>query len=656
MDKTQIPVTSPRIDYSFILSFYGLLLIVTISNIFSYISDDVLLIIGVSLPLGNSIATFCISLAVFYTPSVHLSEDFLNLFFYLSTGLSVIFADSHVLSLFYSPGPDPYLPSMLSLIFLSLLGPKKLVKDKTLYLSTSFFLATLSFLLNIFASQDRGLTIFQYVILTICIGFSSQKCRSKGFAFSRSVFLAYKELNKTQATNTPLEEVLDTIQKTSEKIVELCNIADQEIKEKAKIILEELKEVFHVLATTKNIYEADLQNIGKDMDIEDKKFIEQNFLAQEESVARNSHTLRLNNDIVEGMYGADKLTGILKQIGVEWNFDIFFVKDLSGNQAIRVCGEYMVKKFSIVSTLQLKQEQLNDYLDELESRYFQNPYHNNTHGADVMCSFMYLLTTSSIIEKLTTIELFATILACLAHDVSHKAKNNRFLIMTQDSLAVQYNDVSVLEMMHASTVFSLLQTEKFNFLPSKGIESFSWFRKIVIETILATDMAKYFDHLAHFKSKYLNEAYSLENPDTRLDFFKVLIKCSDVGHSAKKIELHERWCGLIMEEFFNQGDLEKSLNLTISMFCDRENTNIPKSQAGFIRNIVLPVFNILYSVTESEKLMVSCVKQLESNADYWELKIANKNQTEGFESDRNLLVVKVQMFNPRRGSMPLLFA
>lgn len=655
MDKTQIPFASPKIDYSFILSFYGLLLIVTISNIFSYVSNDVLIIIGVSLPLGNSIATFCISVAVFYTPSVYLSEDFLNMFFYLSTGLSVIFADSHILTLLYSPGPNPYLPSMLSLIFLSLLGPKKLVKDKKFYLLTSFFLSTLSFLLNLFGSQEIGLTILQYIILTICIIFSSQKCRSKGFTFSRSVFLAYKELNKTHATNTPLEEVLDSIQKTSEKIVEICNIADQEIKEKAKICLEELKEVFHVLATTKNIYEVDLQIIGKDLDMEDKKFIEQNFCVQE-SVVKDSQSVKINHDVFEGMYGVDQLTGILKQIGHEWNFDIFFVKDLSGNQAIRVCGEYMFQKFSIVSTLKLKQQELNNYLDELESRYFQNPYHNNTHGADVMCSFMYLLTTSLIIEKLMTIELFATILACLAHDVSHKAKNNRFLIVTHDSLAVQFNDVSVLEMMHASTVFSLLQIEKCNFLPSKGIESYSWFRKIVIETILATDMAKYFDHLAHFKSKYLNEAFSLENPDTRLDFFKVLIKCSDVGHSAKKIELHERWCGLIMEEFFNQGDLEKSLNLTISMFCDRENTNIPKSQAGFIRNIVLPVYNTLYNVTECEKLMLNCVNQLESNVDYWEQKISIKNQTEGFESDRNLLVVLKPVFNPRRGSMPLLFA
>lgn len=655
MEKTLSEESSPKVDFSFIWFFYGFLLVVTVANIVSYISDELLLIIGVSLPLGNSVATLAISLAVFYIPSVRLSEDFLNMFFYLTTGLSIIFADSNVLSAFSSSGPDPYLPSMLSLIFLSLLGPKKLVKDKILYLLTSFFLSILSFLLNIFGSQDQGLTVFQFIILSMCIIFSSQKCRSKSFTFSRSVFLAYKEMNKTHATNTPLEEVLENIQKTSEKIAEICKISDDDIKRKADVCLNDLKGVFRTLATTKNIYEIDLQIMGKDMDVEDMKFIEQNFCAQGMEF-NDLEAVKLKSETVDSMYGADQLSGILKQIGSEWNFDIFFVKDLSGNQPIKVCGEYMLKKFSILPTLKLKSAETINYLEELESRYFQNPYHNNTHGADVMCSFMYLITSTSLIESLTITELFATILACLAHDVSHKAKNNRFLMVTQDALAVQYNDISVLEMMHASSVFSILLTPRCNFMPEKGIEGYAWFRKIIIETILATDMAKYFDHLAQFKSKYLNESYNFDNGETRLDFFKVLIKCSDVGHSAKKIELHERWCSLIMEEFFNQGDIEKSLNLTISMFCDRENTNIPKSQAGFIRNIVMPVYNALHNVLESDKLMEYCIKQLESNAEYWDQKISTKNQTEGFESERNLLIVPKPGFNPRRGSMPLLFA
>jgi len=32
---------------------------------------------------------------------------------------------------------------------------------------------------------------------------------------------------------------------------------------------------------------------------------------------------------------------------------------------------------------------------------------------------------------------------------------------------------------------------------------------------------------------------------------KVLIKCADIGHTAKDIRLHERWSRLVIEEFSN---------------------------------------------------------------------------------------------------------
>lgn len=55
------------------------------------------------------------------------------------------------------------------------------------------------------------------------------------------------------------------------------------------------------------------------------------------------------------------------------------------------------------------------------------------------------------------------------------------------------------------------------------------------------------------------------------------IKCADISHTAKSIELHILWTNLLVEEFFMQGDEERQLNLPISMYCDRQDSNIPKS-------------------------------------------------------------------------------
>ena len=44
-----------------------------------------------------------------------------------------------------------------------------------------------------------------------------------------------------------------------------------------------------------------------------------------------------------------------------------------------------------------------------------------------------------------------------------------------------------------------------------------------------------------------------------------------------------------MEEFYQQGDLEKANGLPVSRFYCRQSTNVPKCQIGFINIIVCPL-------------------------------------------------------------------
>src|SRR5574343_217982 len=103
----------------------------------------------------------------------------------------------------------------------------------------------------------------------------------------------------------------------------------------------------------------------------------------------------------------------------------------------------------------------------------------------------------------------------------------------------------------------------------------------------------------------------------KIEIFRLIIKAADIGHAAKDIELHERWCKLVVEEFYTQGDLEKNLGLSVSMYCDRETTDISKSQAGFIKNIVLPLFTAVNFVLESKEIETYCIEQLKINENYW---------------------------------------
>ena len=223
---------------------------------------------------------------------------------------------------------------------------------------------------------------------------------------------------------------------------------------------------------------------------------------------------------------------------------------------------------------------------------------------------------------LQTIETLSSILACLAHDVGHPALTNRFLVQNRDDLAIQYNDSSVLENMHAYTTFNLLAMPGCNILSYLQQDDWNKVRKIVIELILDTDMSRHFEILGRFRARVSNLSdFGLDNIENKVVVLSMAVKCADLGHSGKRLELHEKWTALICEEFFRQGDLEKERKQDISMYCDRFNTDIPKSQAGFIKNICLPLYETWISYLKSDNIKSCCVDQMKINLDYWLRKI-----------------------------------
>lgn len=68
-----------------------------------------------------------------------------------------------------------------------------------------------------------------------------------------------------------------------------------------------------------------------------------------------------------------------------------------------------------------------------------------------------------------------SLIAAAAHDVDHPGKSSAFLSNSDDPLAILYNDVTVLEMHHASLTFKLTLGNVmrcfifFTFVDSKGV-------------------------------------------------------------------------------------------------------------------------------------------------------------------------------------------
>lgn len=562
------------------------------------------------------------------------------------TGIGLILLDPNTLSYTLSQSLTSYLSSLQSLILFAALGYRYSFNSKK-FTTLVIVLGVISFLLNLYIRQDNAKVIFEFLVL-IC------------FILLGALYIKLSHPVKHTKTIpigpvvSGVEEITNNLDKIINKIIDVSDNPEQ--KNILPEIIEQLKSVNLMLRKTPNIYSAQMNSVLEGMDEQDKIFIGQACFENNNASNCVSPKADLHSPInLESDHYENELGGVLKMIGMEWNFNTFFIDSCTEGKSILTIGSYMIKKFRLDSIFEISETTMKNYLNELEGKYITNPYHNSIHAADVMCSLVYLLQSSMVFEHISSLELFAAILAALGHDTGHPGKNNRFIVMSKNDIAILYNDISVLEMMHASLVFQIMKKSGYNILEGCKGENWTGIRKDIIDMILATDMSKHFELMGLFKAKYLStELHDFSSIETRGDLFKLIIKAADIGHAAKNIELHEKWCNLVIQEFYEQGDLEKSLGIPVSMYCDRETTDISKSQAGFIKNIVHPLFVSLNAVLSSYQIEEKCVHQLIANQIFWE----NYRKTGRGNSliiSRNSSIKKESIFpsiKNRKGSLP----
>jgi len=199
------------------------------------------------------------------------------------------------------------------------------------------------------------------------------------------------------------------------------------------------------------------------------------------------------------------------------------------------------------------------------------------------------------------------LLACLGHDIGHPGTNNLFQINSRHELAVMYNDQSVLENHHAAELIRLLSQpygknskKLFGHLTDSMMTKE---RKVMVDLILSTDMSKHMQDLSDFRLRLGTASF---NPVTQTSDQQMalswLFRSSDLSHSSKPWNIHRAWSDRVVQEFHAQGDEEKRLDLPVSPLCDRDGFCLPKSQAGFLQFVCIPVFT---EIARLEKLIVS---------------------------------------------------
>ena len=321
------------------------------------------------------------------------------------------------------------------------------------------------------------------------------------------------------------------------------------------------------------------------------------------NIKENSYS-KMQNQLMHEGYDISKL--ITQKI-----FNIFELKELIGyNNVLLIMGRTILENLGLLDEEILNISKIDPFLNSVSNQYKESSlYHNALHGSDVTHS-VYIFFTHSNAEKIAktnVLDLLSIIIAALGHDLGHPGLNNAFLINDSADMALTYNDVSVLENFHASTLFKTLRKSENNIFEKLTTIDYKIIRKRMISEILSTDMANHGKVISLIKSKIsLNEnnEYKLNllsgNEQTKneeqqclLDF---MLHLADLAHNTKLFNISIQWVELLSEEFWRQGDLEKELKLPVSFLCDREDVNIPKSQTGFISGFVIPNFECLVTI------------------------------------------------------------
>ncbi|KAJ3362343.1 hypothetical protein GGF32_006178 [Allomyces javanicus] len=309
-------------------------------------------------------------------------------------------------------------------------------------------------------------------------------------------------------------------------------------------------------------------------------------------------------------------------LATTWDFDVFQFTDLTNGHPLLFMAYYAIKKFKLLDELHVEDITLLQYLDEIEVMYQDAPYHNHIHAADMLQAMWVFLQDERLKAACSPLELLAVILSCTIHDVDHPGVSNAFIVKSRHPLALLYSDTSVLEFHHAATGISIAERRQlFHKLPPGVYDDL---RKLMIELVMATDMAKHFEFLNKFKSHLSAaadrpDALALDKPDTKLLVLEVAMKCSDLSNPTRPRPTSLEWTHRIMEEFYLQGDQERSLGLPISKFMDRHlsmDENVAKCQASFIDVIVAPLYQAWSTFLQSP-ITATMTGNIHANRTYW---------------------------------------
>lgn len=293
-------------------------------------------------------------------------------------------------------------------------------------------------------------------------------------------------------------------------------------------------------------------------------------------------------------------------------------------------------------------------------------YHNFRHAVDVLQSVFYFLVQigllppypvgaepspfadkkSPVARLLGPFEALTILISAIGHDVGHPGVNNMFLVKLNAPLAQLYNDQSVLEAFHCAAYSQILRRHWPAAFQNREM------RKLMISTILATDMglhSDYMQQLGNLQDKIHGTKVTDGWGPKDLEWARtlacgLLIKCADISNvvsdarilwmfsfsdaqKARPWAVAEKWTDLLQKEFAHQGEMEQAVGMETALYGGPpEVGNVLKlahGQIGFMTIFAQPLFA---NVADVIPAMRFAVDEISTNKDVWSTRAEHENK------------------------------
>eukprot|EP01064_Diplonema_japonicum_P034318 TRINITY_DN7076_c0_g3_i2.p1 TRINITY_DN7076_c0_g3~~TRINITY_DN7076_c0_g3_i2.p1 ORF type:complete len:528 (+),score=83.49 TRINITY_DN7076_c0_g3_i2:1251-2834(+) len=251
-----------------------------------------------------------------------------------------------------------------------------------------------------------------------------------------------------------------------------------------------------------------------------------------------------------------------------------------------------LKKFNIARKVMCK------FILAVRLLYRVIPYHNFYHAADVCQTCYCYIKHGGLNTVLDDLHCFILMLTALVHDVDHMGLNNSFHFKTETPMGILSNSTgstSVLEVHHCNLTIDILSDPECNVLKGMTKEDHKQSFKLVIDSILATDMAKH-KELIEIGTALFEKGVDTTDPEHARTMLQLCLKGADISNITKPFEISRRWAIAVTEEFFQQGDKEREMGQDVNPMYDREsNKALADGQVSFITFVGKPYFEFLQS-------------------------------------------------------------